>query len=81
MIAALVGFVLLCGLRAARAEPQRLKRALATGALAGGLALAVHSLFDFNLHLPSNALLFELSWRCCSHARRSMLLRVTCACC
>ena len=43
-------------MRAARAEPQRLSRALATGALAGGLALAVHSLFDFNLHLPSNAL-------------------------
>ena len=55
---ALAGFALLCGLRAARGEEQRLKRALATGALAAVFALAVHSLFDFNLHLPSNALLF-----------------------
>ena len=58
MIASLAGFVLLAGLRAARSEPQRLQRSVATGALAGVLALGVHSLFDFNLHLPSNALLF-----------------------
>jgi O-antigen ligase len=58
LIASLAGFVLLAGLRAARSEPQRLQRSVATGALAGVLALGVHSLFDFNLHLPSNALLF-----------------------
>ena len=52
----LAGFVLVCGLRVVRSEPRRLPRALATGALAGGLALTVHSAFDFNLHLPSNAL-------------------------
>jgi hypothetical protein len=28
-----------------------------TGALGGLIALGIHSLFDFNLHLPSNALL------------------------
>ena len=58
VIASFAGFVLLAGLRAARSEPQRLQRSVATGALAGVLALGVHSLFDFNLHLPSNALLF-----------------------
>jgi hypothetical protein len=59
VIASLAGFVLLAGLRATRSEPQRLQRSIATGALAGVLALGVHSLFDFNLHLPSNALLFS----------------------
>jgi O-antigen ligase len=53
----LVGGLQLFGLRAARSQPPGLTRAVATGALAGILALAVHSLFDFNLHLPSNALL------------------------
>ncbi len=54
----LAGFVLVYGLRAVLSEARRLPRALATGALAGGLALAVHSAFDFNLRLPSNALAF-----------------------
>ena len=53
----LVGGLVLSGLRAARSEPQRLPRGVVSGALAGLLALGVHSLFDFNLHLPSNALL------------------------
>jgi O-antigen ligase len=58
VIGSFAGFVLLAGLRAARTEPQRLQRSVATGALAGVLALGIHGLFDFNLHLPSNALLF-----------------------
>jgi O-antigen ligase len=53
----LAGGLALLGLRAVRSEPQRLPRGVAAGALAGLLALGVHSLFDFNLHLPSNALL------------------------
>ncbi len=60
LIGGLAMAVLLPGLRCAHLEPQRLTRALTTGALAGGVALAVHSLFDFNLHLPSNALLFAV---------------------
>ena len=34
--------------------------AVALGAGGGGVAMVVHSLFDFNLQLPSNALLFLL---------------------
>jgi len=36
----------------------RLRRGMGAGALAGMVALAVHSAFDFNLRIPSNALLF-----------------------
>ena len=35
-------------------------RALGLGSAAGVFALLVHSLFDFNLQIPSNALLFLL---------------------
>jgi hypothetical protein len=48
------------GLRRQRAEPHRLARGLAAGALGGLVALLVHSAFDFNLRIPSNALLFGL---------------------
>jgi O-antigen ligase len=41
-------------------EPDRLKRGLALGAAAGLTALLVHSLFDFNLRITSNALLAAL---------------------
>ncbi len=47
-------------LRRLRHEPHRLSRGLRAGALAGVVALLVHSLFDFNLRIPSNALLFVL---------------------
>ena len=43
-----------------RDEPHRLARGVRTGALAGLLALLVHSAFDFNLRIPSNALLAAL---------------------
>jgi O-antigen ligase len=43
-----------------RDEPHRLTRALRAGALAGVVALLVHSAFDFNLRIPSNALLFAV---------------------
>jgi hypothetical protein len=45
----------------ARGLPQqtdRLRRGLGLGAAAGAAALLVHSAFDFNLRIPSNALLF-----------------------
>jgi len=41
-------------------EPHRAARGLRAGALAGITALLVHSAFDFNLRIPSNALLFGL---------------------
>jgi O-antigen ligase len=53
--AALVLF--LHGLKGLRGEEHRLARALLAAALAGGAALCVHSAFDFNLHIPSNALM------------------------
>jgi hypothetical protein len=57
LISTAVGFVLWAGLRTAREDRRPLSRALSVGAISGTLALAGHSLFDFNLHVPSNALL------------------------
>jgi O-antigen ligase len=39
-------------------QTDRLRRGLGLGAASGAAALLVHSLFDFNLRIPSNALLF-----------------------
>ena len=39
-------------------QTDRLRRGLGLGAAAGASALLVHSAFDFNLRIPSNALLF-----------------------
>jgi len=54
------------GLRRRSAGPQgrggdRLRRGIGAGALAAVLALVVHSGFDFNLRIPSNAALFALA--------------------
>jgi len=57
-LASLMSFLLLSGLRAVQAEAHGSRRGLRAGSLAGGVALGVHSSFDFNLHIPSNALLF-----------------------
>jgi O-antigen ligase len=57
-VAALMLF--LFGLKGLRAEEHRLGRALLAAALAGVAALYVHSAFDFNLHIPSNALMAAL---------------------
>jgi len=46
----------LYGFAALRAQERPLARALAAAALAGGVAVCVHSAFDFNLRIPSNAL-------------------------
>jgi O-antigen ligase len=56
----LVASILLVGLRGVRAEPHRAACGLRSGAFAGVAALLVHSTFDFNLRIPSNALLFCL---------------------
>jgi hypothetical protein len=45
------------GLQGALGSNQRLARGLAAGAFAGLVAVVVHSAFDFNLRIPSNALL------------------------
>ena len=65
LLAALLGAaaalaLLLLGLRALRATEHRLARSLLAAALAGGAALYVHSAFDFNLRIPSNALMASL---------------------
>ncbi len=39
-------------------HPSRLVRATTLGALSGVTALLVHSIYDFNLHIPANAILF-----------------------
>jgi O-antigen ligase len=41
-------------------NPSRLVRGTTLGALAGITALLCHSLIDFNLHIPANALLFTV---------------------
>ena len=57
LVAALAALALTRGLRGAASHGDRLARGLATGAAAGLVAIAVHSAFDFNLRIPSNALL------------------------
>ncbi|HEU0106634.1 MAG TPA: O-antigen ligase family protein, partial [Vicinamibacteria bacterium] len=44
--------------RAIRGHRDRVLRGIVTGALAGVAALTVHGLVDFNLRIPSNALMF-----------------------
>jgi O-antigen ligase len=56
LAAAGVALLLGRGLLGAVGASQRLARGLATGAVAGIVALLVHSAFDFNLRIPSNAL-------------------------
>jgi O-antigen ligase len=55
-MAALAAFLLRSALRGVRFGTHRLSRGLTVGALAGTFTLGVHSAVDFNLHLPSNAL-------------------------
>jgi O-antigen ligase len=62
LLAALLGAaavlaLLLLGLKALRATGHRLARSLLAAAVAGGAAVYVHSAFDFNLRIPSNALM------------------------
>jgi O-antigen ligase len=52
--------VITVGLGRLRDEPHRLSRGIRCGGLAGVIALLVHSAFDFNLRIPSNALFFVL---------------------
>ncbi len=69
LVAAALGAVVLGSLvavawRSVRDEPHRLPRALRTGAVAGLAAILVHSAVDFNLRLPSNALLAAFLLAC-----------------
>jgi O-antigen ligase len=60
LLLAIAGLAVTAG-RVARGLSQqtdRLRRGLGLGAAAGATALLVHSAFDFNLRIPSNALLF-----------------------
>ncbi len=62
LLAALLGAIavlalVLLGLKALRATEHRLARSLLAAALAGLCAIYVHSAFDFNLRIPSNALM------------------------
>jgi hypothetical protein len=57
LVVTLVVLVLAHGLRSAAGASHRLARGLVTGAVAGLVAMGVHSTFDFNLRIPSNALL------------------------
>ena len=56
LVVALITFVLTRGLRGATGPSHRLARGLVAGAMAGLVAIGVHSAFDFNLRIPSNAL-------------------------
>lgn len=58
----LIAFMIVVGraARAALASPMVVERSLALGAALGCWGIAVHSLFDFNLQVPANALLFLL---------------------
>jgi O-antigen ligase len=54
---AIVGGCLLV-LRAVRGHRDRVTRGIVTGAVAGVAGVSVHGLVDFNLRIPSNAILF-----------------------
>lgn len=41
-------------------NPSRLVRGITLGAMSGITAILVHSIFDFNLHIPANAILFTI---------------------
>ena len=41
-------------------NPSRLIRGITVGAMSGITAILVHSISDFNLHIPANALLFTI---------------------
>jgi O-antigen ligase len=41
-------------------NPSRLVRGMTLGAMSGITAILVHSMFDFNLHIPANAILFTV---------------------
>lgn len=47
------------GLRKMKTSSSRLTKATTLGSLAGIAAIIVHSVSDFNLHIPANALLFS----------------------
>ena len=58
LLAVLLGLAGRAVVRGLAGQPDRLLRGLGLGAAAGVVTLLVHSAFDFNLRLPSNALLF-----------------------
>jgi hypothetical protein len=41
-------------------NPSRLVRGTTLGAMSGVFAILVHSIVDFNLHIPANAVLFTI---------------------
>ena len=41
-------------------NPSRLVRGITLGAMSGITAILIHSISDFNLHIPANALLFTI---------------------
>jgi len=41
-------------------NPSRFVRGVTLGAMSGITAILVHSIVDFNLHIPANALLFTV---------------------
>jgi O-antigen ligase len=57
---AFVGLLLWLGLKGLQAARGRSGRAIRAGSLVACAGLLVHSLVDFNLHIPSNALIFLL---------------------
>src|SRR5438067_13723266 len=55
---------------ARRESPDKFRRGVAAGALAGSFAVLVHSFFDFTLHTTSNALLFLVLAALATHDSR-----------
>jgi O-antigen ligase len=55
-----IGLLLWSGLKGLQAASGRCERAIRAGSLVACAGLLVHSLVDFNLHIPSNALIFLL---------------------
>ena len=60
---AFIGLLFWRGLASLQSARESFARATVAGSLAACIGLLLHSLVDFNLHIPSNALIFLLlSW-------------------
>ena len=57
---AFIGLLFWQGLASLQSERGLFARALVAGSIAACLGLLLHSLVDFNLHIPSNCLIFLL---------------------
>lgn len=55
-----IGFLMLKMIAGFLTDPRRYRRSMVLGSIGSSLAMLIHSTTDFNLHIPSNALIFAV---------------------